>query len=41
MVAPRASGKFALALNDKTAPPALLKGLVGSELEIELEHSDL
>ncbi len=41
MVAPSAAGQLALALHDETAPAALVEGLVGCELEIELEHSGL
>jgi hypothetical protein len=41
MMAPGASGQFALASNDETAPGALVEDLAGGEGEIELEHGGL
>ena len=41
MMAADATGQFALASNDETAPAALLEDLPGGELEIEFEHGRL
>jgi hypothetical protein len=41
MMAGDATGQFALASNDETAPAALLEDLPGGELEIQFEHGRL
>ena len=41
MMAADASGQFALASNDETAPATLLEDLHGAELETEFEHGQL
>jgi hypothetical protein len=38
MMASRASGELALALDNQAAPRAFLEGLSGGELQIEFEH---
>jgi hypothetical protein len=38
MMAAGAPGQFALTLNDETAAAALVEGLPGGEVEVELEH---
>ena len=38
MMAPGAPGELSLASNDQATPAALVEGLAGGELELELEH---
>jgi hypothetical protein len=38
MVAACASGEFALAPDDEASPPALVKRLLGGQIQIEFEH---